>query len=151
MRLKWWVALAVSVVLVALAVPLAVGAEGLFPEERDDPALRAIGPRQPGPERSWWPQPRHQGSTWHVPKVDLLASLEVAFDRGALKVAEGLALWEVLREELQNFRRKQNARTSHVSFEHWRESDHDDLVLAVAMACWGATARRGQQALRLIR
>ena len=47
MRLKWWVSLAV---LVALAVPLAVGAEGLFPEERDDPALRAIGPRQQGPE-----------------------------------------------------------------------------------------------------
>ena len=41
-----------------------------------------------------------------MPKVDLVASLEVAFDRGALKVAEGLELWGVLREELQNFRRK---------------------------------------------
>jgi hypothetical protein len=88
---------------------------------------------------------------YHVPKKDLVAALEVPFDTGRLKIAEGLELWGVLREELQNFRRKQNPKTSHVSFEHWRDSEHDDLVLAVAMACWGATARRGQRALRLIR
>jgi hypothetical protein len=57
----------------------------------------------------------------------------------------------VLREELQNFRRKQNPKTSHFSFEHWREGDYDDLVLACVLACWGAAARRGQRALRLIR
>jgi hypothetical protein len=88
---------------------------------------------------------------YHVPKKDLVAALEVPFDTGRLKIAEGLALWGVLKEELQNFRRKQNPKTSHVSFEHWRDSEHDDLVLAVAMASWGATARRGQRALRLIR
>jgi hypothetical protein len=88
---------------------------------------------------------------YHVPKKDLVAALEVPFDTGRLKIAEGLALWPVLREELQNFRRKQNPKTSHVSFEHWRDSEHDDLVLAVAMASWGASARRGQRALRLIR
>ena len=64
-----------------------------------------------------------------------MSGLEVPFDTGRLKVAEGLKLWGVLREELQNFRRKQNPKTSHVSFEHWRESDHDDLVLARALAC----------------
>ena len=53
------------------------------------------------------------------------------------------------REELQSFRRKQNPKTSHVSFEHWRDSDHDDLVLAVAMACWGATSRRGRRSVGL--
>jgi hypothetical protein len=87
----------------------------------------------------------------HVPKKDLVAALEVPFDTGRLKIAEGLSLWGVLKEELQNFRRKQNPKTAHVSFEHWRESEHDDLVLAVAMACWGATGRRGQRALRVIR
>jgi hypothetical protein len=25
---------------------------------------------------------------------------------------------------------------AHDSYEHWRESDHDDLVLAVACAAW---------------
>jgi hypothetical protein len=88
---------------------------------------------------------------YNVPKLDLVAALEVPFHTQTLKVAEGLQLWGVLREELQNFRRKVNTKTAHASFEHWRESDHDDLVLAAALACWGATGRRGQRALRLIR
>jgi hypothetical protein len=41
-----------------------------------------------------------------------------------------------LRKELQNFRVKIDPRTAHDSYEHWREGDHDDLVLATAMACW---------------
>ena len=36
-------------------------------------------------------------------------------------------------------------------FEHWRETDHDDLVLAAALACWGAAGRRGRRALGIIR
>ena len=88
---------------------------------------------------------------YHVPKKDLVAALEVPFDKGTLKIAQGLELWPALREELQSFRRKQNPKTSHVSFEHWRDSDHDDLVLAVAMACWGATSRRPRRTLRVIR
>jgi len=91
------------------------------------------------------------GGAYNVPKLDLVAALEVPFHTEALKVAEGLQLWGVLREELQNFRRKVNTKTAHASFEHWRETDHDDLVLAAALACWGATGRRGQRALRLIR
>jgi hypothetical protein len=93
---------------------------------------------------------RSDGS-YHVPKKDLVAALEVTFDTGTLKIAEGLELRPVLREELQNFLRKQNPKTPHVSFEHWRESHHDDLVLAFVMACWGSTARRGNRTLRLIR
>jgi hypothetical protein len=50
------------------------------------------------------------------------------------------------------FRRKQNARTAHISYEHWRESDHDDLVLAAALACWKANyKRKGSTRLKLIR
>lgn len=86
-------------------------------------------------------QAHRKGGEWSVPKKDLIAALEVPFHSGKVKVAGGLALWDVLREELRTFRRKQNARTGHVSFEHWRESEHDDLVLAVALACWGARAR----------
>jgi hypothetical protein len=85
---------------------------------------------------------------YNVPKMDLVAALEVPFHKGMLKVAEGLRLWPTLREELLNFRRKQNTRTSHVSFEHWRETDQDDLVLPAALTCWGATRRR--TALRLV-
>jgi hypothetical protein len=78
---------------------------------------------------------------YRVPKRDLVGALEVPFHTCKLKIAEGLTLWPALKEELLNFRRKQNERTSHVSFEHWRESDHDDLVLAAASACWGTKSR----------
>ena len=48
---------------------------------------------------------RSDGS-YHVPKKDLVAALEVPLDAERLKIAQGLALWGVLRQELQNFRRK---------------------------------------------
>ncbi len=76
------------------------------------------------------------GRSYRVPKRDLVAALEVPFHTGILKVAEGLALWPALRGELLSFRRKINLRTAHDSYEHWRDSDHDDLVLATALACW---------------
>src|SRR5215203_3938723 len=79
---------------------------------------------------------------YSVPKQDLVAALEVPFHKGTLKVAKGLEGWPKLREELLNFRRKQNKVTAHISYEHWRESDHDDLVLAAALACWKATYKR---------
>jgi hypothetical protein len=78
-----------------------------------------------------------------VPKRDLVAALEVPFHSGTLKVAEGLDLWSTLKEELLTFRRKINLKTAHDSYEHWRETDHDDLVLAAALACWWARRHRG--------
>jgi hypothetical protein len=83
------------------------------------------------------------GRNWRVPKRDLVAALEVPFHTGELKVAEGLALWPALKVELLNFRRKINLKTAHDSYEHWRETDHDDLVLAAALACWWARRQRG--------
>ncbi len=38
-------------------------------------------------------------------------------------------------EELQNFRIK-FTKAGNDTYEAWRESDHDDLVLAAAMAAW---------------
>lgn len=93
----------------------------------------------------------HSGRAWRVPKRDLVAALEVPFHTGALKVAEGLELWPALREELLSFRRKVNLKTAHDSYEHWRETDKDDLVLATALACWRATAKFPRQKLRLLR
>ena len=59
--------------------------------------------------------------------------------------------WPKLREELLNVRRKQNKRIVHISYEHWRESDHDDLVLAAALACWKATyQRKGTTRLKVV-
>jgi hypothetical protein len=44
-------------------------------------------------------------------------------------------------KELETFNVKVNIRTAHDSYEAWRESDHDDLVLALALACWWAERR----------
>jgi hypothetical protein len=92
---------------------------------------------------------RHGTREYSVPKQDLVSALEVPFHKGTLKVAKGLEGWPKLREELLNFRRKQNTRTAHISYEHWRESDHDDLVLAAALACWRVARQR--DVLRVVR
>ncbi len=89
------------------------------------------------------------GGRYRVPKRDLVGALEVPFHTGTLKVAEGLELWPALKNELLNFRRKIDLKTAHDSYEHWRESDHDDLVLACALACWWA--RRRGSVLRVMK
>ena len=57
---------------------------------------------------------------------------------GRLKIARELEHAETLKAELLNFRVKINIATGHDSYEAWREGDHDDLVLAAAMATWKA-------------
>jgi hypothetical protein len=81
---------------------------------------------------------------YRVSKRDLVSALEVSLQTGMLQVAEGLRLWRLLREEMLNFRRKVDLRMTHDTFEHWRESESDDLVLAVCLACWGAARPRQQ-------
>ena len=81
---------------------------------------------------------RGTAGEWRVPKADAVDALVVPFQNETLKVAAGLGLWPTLRTELLNFRRKINPATAHASYEHWRETDHDDLVLAAALAAWGA-------------
>jgi hypothetical protein len=86
------------------------------------------------------------GRSSRVPKRDLVNALLVTMQNGHLKVSPELELWPTLRGEMQTFKRKIDLRTSYDSYEHWRETDHDDLVLAVALACWGAVNRkRGAQ------
>jgi hypothetical protein len=80
---------------------------------------------------------REEG-TYRVPKRNLVSALQAAMQTGTLKIASSLELAELLREELLNFRIKINIATGHDSYENWREGDHDDLVLAAAMAVWSA-------------
>jgi hypothetical protein len=87
---------------------------------------------------------------YRVPKRDLVSSLEVPFHSGELRIAEGLELWPTLKKELLNFKRKIDLRTAHDSYEHWRESDHDDLVLATALATWWCRRKtKGTRALKI--
>src|SRR5918995_209971 len=73
---------------------------------------------------------------FRVPKRDLVASVQTLLQNGRLKIAPEMELAPVLKSELLNFRVKINPATAHDSYEHWREADHDDLVLATALACW---------------
>jgi hypothetical protein len=77
-----------------------------------------------------------EGGGIRVPKRDLASAPLVLMQNKQLKIAEGLQLADTLKSELLNFKVKINIATGHDSYEAWREGDHDDLVLAVAMACW---------------
>jgi hypothetical protein len=79
-----------------------------------------------------------EGKHYRVPKRELVGTLIALYQTGRLKVAESLALAPALANELLNFKVKVDLRTAHDSYESWRESVHDDLVLAVALACWYA-------------
>jgi hypothetical protein len=76
---------------------------------------------------------------WRVPKRDLVFAAQVALEQERLKFAKDMELLPTLVEELRNFRVKIDPRTAHDSYSHWREGMHDDLVLAVALACWVAS------------
>ncbi len=76
---------------------------------------------------------------YSVPKAQLVGALATSLEQGALKVAKDLPLSGVLLEELRSFKRKQS-RGGHVRFEHGRASEHDDLLMSLALAAWGVAA-----------
>jgi phage FluMu gp28-like protein len=76
--------------------------------------------------------------SYRVPKRDLVGNLQVLLQSGRLKIARSLEHAKTLRAELLNFRVKINVATVHDSYEAWREGNHDDLVLAAALAAWKA-------------
>jgi hypothetical protein len=77
------------------------------------------------------------GYGWRVPKKDLVGVLQVLLQERRLKVAPRLAEARTLVKELQNFRVKISAAANEL-YEAWRDGQHDDLVLAVAIAAWAA-------------
>jgi hypothetical protein len=84
-----------------------------------------------------------EGMTLRTPKRDLVGTLQVLLQNGRLKISWKLKLAQVLSGEMLNFKVKINQSTAHDSYSAWREEDHDDLLLAVAMAAWyGERARR---------
>lgn len=79
---------------------------------------------------------------YNVPKRDLVSNLAIQFQADRLKIAKALPEAPQLIEELQNFKMKITL-AGNDTYEAWRESDHDDLVLAAAMACWFGEKRLG--------
>jgi hypothetical protein len=74
---------------------------------------------------------------YRVPKRDLVTNLQMLMGNKQLRVAQSLQEGRTLVNELQNFRYKITL-AGNDTFGAWREGEHDDLVLAVAVACWYA-------------
>ncbi len=81
-----------------------------------------------------------------VPKKDLVFAVVAALQTRRLRFAEGLALRPVLEKELETFRATVTPGRNE-TFAAWREKDHDDLVLALALALWYGEANCGGGAL----
>jgi hypothetical protein len=77
---------------------------------------------------------------WNVPKRDLIAVVQILLQSGRLRFAARLPEAAVLRRELANFRVR-ITESANDTYAAWRENEHDDTVLALALACW--TAERG--------
>ena len=73
---------------------------------------------------------------WRVPKRDLVGAVQVPLQQQRLQFAEALPLTSVLTQELLTFKVTIDPATAHDSYAAWRERDHDDLVLALALAVW---------------
>ncbi len=91
----------------------------------------------------------HEGGAFHVPKRDLVSTVQVLLQGQRVKIASALPDAATLTAELLNFQVKISAETAHDSYGAWREGTHDDLVLAAALALWfGERDRRPQLAPR---
>lgn len=79
------------------------------------------------------------GLEFGVPKRDLVGTVQVFLQSERLKVDARLPEAALLTAELEAFKYSINARGHDLygnDVGEWRENPHDDLVLAVALACW---------------
>lgn len=82
-----------------------------------------------------------EGSNYNVPKYHLAKLVLHLLEVKRLGIASGLPEARLLLGELHGFRYEYSA-SGHLSFGNdvgaaaWREAQHDDLVLATAIACW---------------
>jgi hypothetical protein len=73
---------------------------------------------------------------FNVPKRDIVSVVQILLQQERLTFARRMPLMGPLFSELQTFRAKIDERTAHDTYSAWREQDHDDLVFALALACW---------------
>ena len=78
----------------------------------------------------------NQKEVYRVPKRDLIVGLQVLMQQGGLQIAEGMKEGATLVKEMAEMRVKISG-SGNEQFGAWRSGEHDDLVLAVALACWG--------------
>ena len=82
------------------------------------------------------------GSSYRIPKRDVISTTQVLLQTGRLKIARSLPHAALLARELFNFRFKVTSKGPEDALD-WREGPDDDLVLALAIAAWEAEQRPG--------
>ncbi len=80
------------------------------------------------------------GASYCVPKQDLIAGLQLALERDELRVARGLPEAGALVREMLSVRIKSGFGKTRIGADGYGE--HDDLVIALALACWRARRRQ---------
>ena len=84
----------------------------------------------------------HSGGLWYVPKRDLITGLQVMLEKRELGLPVNLAATRLLTKELQDFQERAGRRGG-ARFGAWHEGQHDDLVIAAALATWRARWKTG--------
>ncbi len=84
--------------------------------------------------------PHSQSYGYTVPKLEVISALQMCLSSKMLRFTKNLnpSVVQQLLEEFKKFKEKSSRRTGHTSLEAWREKDHDDLILALAINCWWA-------------
>jgi hypothetical protein len=86
-----------------------------------------------------------------VPKRDLMAGVQVALEQGDMRIARRLKQAGSLVRELVDVRMTAGLGSGRVRIGADGYGEHDDLVVAVALACWRARRREvGERGQRLL-
>ena len=80
------------------------------------------------------------GSVWNVPKRDLIAGMQVLLERKELKISKHLRDSRALVKELLDMRITKTG-GGKVRLGADGGGEHDDLVIALSLACWRAQRR----------
>lgn len=75
---------------------------------------------------------------FNVPKKELVTSLLILAQARNIKISKSLPEAKIIVDELENFKVKISLKTGQETYEAWREHEHDDLVLSLALASWYA-------------
>jgi hypothetical protein len=75
--------------------------------------------------------------SYNVPKDRLVAATVVPYQDGRLLISPRIPYREVLEGEIEGFGRKFGRKPGYEKFEA-KAGEHDDLVMSVCFACWGA-------------
>jgi hypothetical protein len=75
-----------------------------------------------------------------VPKQDLIAGLQTLVEQQYLRIAKSLKHTHLLLRELENMKATRSE-AGHMRMNADGAGEHDDLVIALALACWRAGRR----------